>query len=68
MHSAGGAFSAERSVELFRGRYYATYLPAYDVTRDATRFLMVRPSEDELRPAQISIVENWFQELKRHVP
>jgi Tol biopolymer transport system component len=68
VHTAGSEFAAERSVELFRGRYYSTDLPAYDVNRDASRFLMVRPSEDELRPAEISIVENWIQELKRHVP
>jgi len=43
-------------------------LAAYDVSRDATRFLMVRPSDDELRPTEISIVENWSEELKRLVP
>jgi hypothetical protein len=62
------SFEAARPRELFRGRYVSSDLAAYDVSRDATRFLMVRPSEDELRPAEISIVENWTAELKRLVP
>jgi len=64
----GSSFEAARPHELFRGRYASSDLAAYDVSRDATRFLMVRPSEDELRPAEISIVENWTGELKRLVP
>ena len=53
---------------LFRGQYVSTDLAAYDVSRDGRRFLMIRPSDDELRPAEISVVENWFAELKRLVP
>ena len=41
----------------------------YDVSRDGTRFLMVRPID---RPAvkvtQMILVQNWFEELKRLVP
>ena len=64
----GSSFEAGRPHELFRGRYVSSDLAAYDVSRDGTRFLMVQPSEDELRPAEISIVENWTEELRRLLP
>jgi hypothetical protein len=51
----GSSFEAARPHELFRGRYVSSDLAGYDVSRDAMRFLMVRPSEDELRPAEISV-------------
>jgi Tol biopolymer transport system component len=63
--STATAFVASRPQVLFSGRYASTDLAAYDVTGDARRFLMVRPSDDEFRPAEIAIVENWFAELKR---
>jgi Tol biopolymer transport system component len=64
----GSSFAAGRPHVLFRGQYVSTDLAAYDVTRDGKRFLMVRPSDDELRPAEISVVEHWFEELNARVP
>jgi hypothetical protein len=64
----GSSFVAGRPHLLFRGRYVSTDLAAYDVTRDGKRFLMVRRSADELRPAAISVVEHWFEELMARVP
>jgi Tol biopolymer transport system component len=61
----GSSLAAGRPHLLFRGRYVSTDLAAYDVTRDGKRFLMVRPSDDELRPSELSVVENWFEELTR---
>ena len=44
-------------------------LPNYDVSADGQRFLMVKPSEQaQAAPTQISVVLNWFEELKRRVP
>jgi hypothetical protein len=40
---------------------------SWDVTPDGQRFIFVKPSEDELTPRAIYIVENWFEELKRRV-
>jgi hypothetical protein len=43
--------------------------PNYDVSRDGQRFLMLKSAEQEQgAPTQISIVLNWFEELKRRVP
>jgi serine/threonine-protein kinase len=62
-----GNFSADTPKVLFEGNY-ATYntMPAYDVTPDGQRFLMTKTSEQGSR--EISVVLNWFEELKQKVP
>ncbi len=40
----------------------------YDVAPGGQRFLVVRPSEQEITATQINVVQNWFEELKRLVP
>ena len=52
------------------GRYAADHIVNrnYDVTADGQRFVMVKPSEQELAATQINVVLNWFEELKRRVP
>jgi hypothetical protein len=40
------------------------YLGGYDITPDGRRFLVVMGGE----PKTITIVQNWFEELKRLVP
>jgi len=37
----------------------------YDISPDGQRFLMIKR---EQAPAQINIILNWFEELKRLVP
>jgi len=39
----------------------------YDITPDAQRFVMIKPSEKELAATQINVVLNWFEDLKRRV-
>jgi Tol biopolymer transport system component len=64
------ALTFGKPVTLFQGRYVATGLgpPSYDVTSDGQRFLMVKPSPEELAPGRIHVVLNWFEELNRRVP
>ena len=41
----------------------------YDVSRDGQRFLMLKPVASEAAAAtQITVVQNWFEELKQKVP
>ena len=41
----------------------------YDVTADGQRFLVLLPAEgDEAQATQLTVVLNWFEELKRLVP
>ncbi len=41
---------------------------SFDVTPDGQRFLMVKLSDQELPATQLTVVLNWFEELKRLVP
>jgi hypothetical protein len=40
--------------------------PHYDVSSDGQRFLMVKQGEQVI--TQINVVQNWFEDLKRHRP
>ena len=64
------AFSPGRPRMLFEGRYVTTLLtmPNYDVSPDGRRFLMVKEGDPSTSSAEISVVLNWFEELKRLVP
>lgn len=53
---------------LFEARYARDPRhPSYDVGPNG-RFLMIRPSAEELAPPSVHLVLNWFEELKRRVP
>ena len=49
------------------GRYFSDLNANYDVSLDGRRFLIVEPV-DPFRPTEITLVQNWFEELKRLVP
>jgi Tol biopolymer transport system component len=63
-------FSAGKPRELFEGHYEPSpgSNPNYDVSLDGRRFLMVKPTEQKESSAQIVLVLNWFEELRRRVP
>jgi Tol biopolymer transport system component/predicted Ser/Thr protein kinase len=65
-------FSAGKPAVLFDRTYAASDFPAtgiaYDVSADGQRFLMVKEIEQASSTAQINVVLNWFEELKRRVP
>ena len=61
-------FRAGAATRLFGGNYLFPQAGRhYDVTSDGQRFLMVKP-EAGGNEAQIILVQNWFEELKRLVP
>jgi serine/threonine-protein kinase len=74
---AGSTWAATAPVQLFEGRYFAegrrggNVGRTYDVSRDGSRFLMIK---DEDRPANqvpdvhLVVVQNWQEELKQRVP
>jgi eukaryotic-like serine/threonine-protein kinase len=56
---------------LFEGHYVLPpgTTPNYDVSPDGQHFIMIKANEAvEEAPAQINVVLNWFEELKRRVP
>jgi Tol biopolymer transport system component len=61
-------FRAGRARTLFEGRYFCHGVNFYDVTSDGTRFLMIKEDPAESGPAQVKVVLNWFEEVKRRVP
>ena len=66
------SFSAGKPTTLFEKEYAASQFPAtgvaYDVSADGQRFLMVKETDQNTAVAQINVVLNWFEELKRRVP
>jgi dipeptidyl aminopeptidase/acylaminoacyl peptidase len=71
--STAGAFHAAKPKALWSGRYAhglgsqcgppGSTSSNYDVSADGERFLMIK--QDEVSPAQINVVLNWTEELKR---
>jgi Tol biopolymer transport system component len=61
-------FRAGRARTLFEGRYHSHGVNFYDVASDGTRFLMIKEDPAESGPAQVKVVLNWFEEVKRRVP
>ena len=69
--STQSGFVAGKPKQLFEGHYAMNLLARadYDVSPDGQRFLMLKPTEQEqAAPAQINVVLNWTEELKRLVP
>jgi Tol biopolymer transport system component len=63
-------FKYGRPALLFSGTFYSTnslqiVSTMWDISPDGKRFLMIKPSE---APRKITIVLNWFEELKERVP
>ncbi len=55
---------------IFEGPFYAigNGNTSYDVAPDGQRFVMIKDSAEQREAAQINVVLNWFEELKRLVP
>jgi serine/threonine-protein kinase len=68
------SFDVGKPRQVFEGRYrsnpFGYAMPNYDVSPDGQRFLVVKSVEQpqEQGPAQINVVLNWTEELKRLVP
>ena len=68
---ADTTFRWSAPTQVFAGDYAAPNesRQTYDVSLDGERFLMIKDVVDESGPpAQIIVVENWFEELERLVP
>ena len=65
--ATGESFRAEKSRELFRGRFAQyNFTPGYDVAPDGKRFVMFVPEGDEASMARthVVLVFNWSEELR----
>lgn len=63
-------FATGTPQKLFQGLFVTSGLSrSYDVSPDGRRFIMVQPREQAPLPvAQIVVVQNWVEELKRLAP
>ena len=63
-------FAAGLPHQLFSGQFEqtGTGTSGYDVSPDGRRFLMIQATEPEEPATQVSVVINWFEELRRLVP
>jgi hypothetical protein len=63
-------FAAGLPHRLFNAQFEptGTGTSGYDVSPDGRRFLMIQPTEPEPPAAQVSLVINLFEELRRLVP
>ena len=57
-----------KSRELFEGTVPNDQVRRYDLTPDGRKFLMIKEGQQKSAPAQINVVLNWSEELKRLVP
>ena len=62
-------FSRGRPRLLFEGPYaWFTPTRSYDISPDGERFIMLSMHVNEPGVTQITIVLNWFEDLKKRVP
>ena len=63
------AFSASRPTLLFTSNFGHRFdepgYPSYDVSPDGRRFLMLKVGSPGSAPARLTVVLNWFEELRR---
>ncbi|GMR23300.1 MAG: hypothetical protein BMS9Abin37_1717 [Acidobacteriota bacterium] len=67
------SFTAGSAEILFEEPYYAATTSwlgrTYDISPDGQRFLVIQdPKKDTSAPMSMTVVLNWFQELKARVP
>ena len=76
VETEGDSFSHGRAEQLFEGTAIGgflgaplgdAYLRSYDVAADGQRFVML-PNQSQTRSGNVTLVTNWFEELKRLVP
>jgi serine/threonine-protein kinase len=66
--NTGNKFDVEKPQVLFEGPYINIPGYSYDVSPDGQRFLVIEGPEQGLAVGQLSVITNWFEELKRLVP
>jgi len=67
----GASFSASRPKVLFTGRFARARTADrinYDVSPDGEHFVMLNSGEEDRAVTQVSVLLNWFEELKQRAP
>ena len=61
-------FTVGSATELFAGSYVSSWWGSSAITPDGEHFLMLKNWNDPDESAELILVQNWFEELKRLVP
>ena len=63
-------FTAGTPEVVFEGSYFNTGGRHYDIAPDGERFLMIKlgGATNDASTPQVTVVQNWFEELKARVP
>jgi Tol biopolymer transport system component len=64
---AGAAFAFTKPKALFPFGYLFAGTRTYDISADGRKFLMVKPSVKQVAPTTITVVTNWFDEVRARV-
>jgi eukaryotic-like serine/threonine-protein kinase len=68
VNGTGREFTSGKPTRLFAGSFSgAGRDPSFDVAPDGQRFVMIK-SDDASTLRQLTVVQNWFEELKRLAP
>jgi Tol biopolymer transport system component len=63
----GAAFAFNKPRALFPFGYLFAGTRTYDISPDGRKFLMVKPSVKQVAPTTITVVTNWFDEVRTRV-
>jgi eukaryotic-like serine/threonine-protein kinase len=58
-------FAAQKPQVMFEGNFVNVYGIEYDVAPDGAHFIMIQADEPNSPPAQLSVIINWLEQLKR---
>jgi hypothetical protein len=61
-------FVSQQPELMFEGNFVNVYGIEYDVFPDGAHFIMIQADEPKSPPAELNVIINWFEELKRQVP
>jgi len=61
-------FAAQKPQVMFEGNFVNVYGIEYDVAPDGAHFIMIQADEPNSPPAQLNVIINWPEQLKRQVP
>ena len=71
VRGTGSRWTATSPVKVLEPGYWsreALIGPAYDVSPDGKRFLVVTPPSDQGEPPDLVVIQHWDEELKARVP
>jgi hypothetical protein len=61
-------FAAQQPEVMFEGNFVNVFGIEYALFPDGNHFVMIKADEPQSPPAELNVIVNWLEELKRQVP